>query len=101
MIVHHFGPDPTTVGGMASVIRVPTEHRVGGDVVDFHPTWKPQAPLMTTRLFATSASSDLQAHKPTLRGGRPGRSSWSMTGAPTTGGDRAVHPRPSAAETLS
>jgi glycosyltransferase involved in cell wall biosynthesis len=48
--VHHFGPDPTTVGGMASVIRVFTEHHVGGDTVDFHPTWRPDAPLASARL---------------------------------------------------
>lgn len=52
--VHHFGPDPATVGGMATVIRVLTEHRVGGDVVDSYPTWSPQSPLVTAQLFATS-----------------------------------------------
>jgi hypothetical protein len=29
-VVHHFGPDPATVGGMATVIRLLTEHQVGG-----------------------------------------------------------------------
>jgi glycosyltransferase involved in cell wall biosynthesis len=43
--VHHFGPDPATVGGMASAIRLLSEHRVGADVVDFHPTWRPQSPV--------------------------------------------------------
>jgi hypothetical protein len=37
-VVHHFGPDPATIGGMATVIRVLTEHQVRGDVVDSHPT---------------------------------------------------------------
>lgn len=60
LIVHHFGPDPTTVGGMATVIRVLTEHQVGGDIVDSHPTWRPQAPLATTRAVATSARALLQ-----------------------------------------
>ena len=60
MVVHHFGPDPATVGGMATVIRVHTEHQVGGDVVDSHSTWKPQAPLMTVRLFAASARALLR-----------------------------------------
>ena len=55
MVVHHFGPDPATVGGMATVIRVLTEHRVGGDAVDAHPTWRPRSPLATTRLVATAA----------------------------------------------
>lgn len=52
LTVHHFGPDPATVGGMATVIRVFTEHSVGGDVVEFHPTWRPKAPLTSTRLAA-------------------------------------------------
>jgi glycosyltransferase involved in cell wall biosynthesis len=60
LVVHHFGPDPSTVGGMATVIRVHTEHRIGGDVVDCHPTWRPQAPLMTVRLFAASARALLR-----------------------------------------
>jgi glycosyltransferase involved in cell wall biosynthesis len=54
LVVHHFGPDPTTVGGMATVIRLLVEHQVGGDVVDVHPTWSPQSPLSTTRLLAAS-----------------------------------------------
>jgi glycosyltransferase involved in cell wall biosynthesis len=55
VVVHHFGPDPATVGGMATVIRLLTEHQIGGDVVDCHPTWKPQSSLATTRLVAASA----------------------------------------------
>jgi len=55
LVVHHFGPDPSTVGGMASVIRVLTEHGVGGDVVDSYPTWRPRSPLATFRLYAASA----------------------------------------------
>lgn len=60
LVVHHFGPDAATVGGMATVIRVLTEHQVGGDVVDAHPTWRPQSPLATTRLFASSARALLR-----------------------------------------
>jgi glycosyltransferase involved in cell wall biosynthesis len=60
LVIHHFGPDLATVGGMATVIRVLTEHRVGGDVVDAHPTWRPQSPLATTRLFAASARALLK-----------------------------------------
>jgi glycosyltransferase involved in cell wall biosynthesis len=55
LVVHHFGPDPATVGGMATVIRVLSEHRVGADVVDAHPTWRPHSHLATIRLFAASA----------------------------------------------
>jgi glycosyltransferase involved in cell wall biosynthesis len=54
LAVHHFGPDPATVGGMASVIRVFMEHSVGGDTVDFHPTWRPKAPLSSARLAAVA-----------------------------------------------
>jgi glycosyltransferase involved in cell wall biosynthesis len=60
LIVHHFGPDPATVGGMATVIRLLTKHRVGGDVIDSHPTWRPQSPLATTRLVAASVQALLK-----------------------------------------
>jgi glycosyltransferase involved in cell wall biosynthesis len=55
LVVHHFGPDRATVGGMASVIRVLTEHQVGGDTVDAHATWTPQSPVVSARLAAASA----------------------------------------------
>jgi glycosyltransferase involved in cell wall biosynthesis len=55
LVVHHFGPDPATVGGMATVIRLLTEHDVGGDSVDCYPTWTPRSPLTTMRLAAASA----------------------------------------------
>ena len=55
LVVHHFGPDPASVGGMATVIRVFTEHRVGGDVVDFYPTWRPQSSLGSIRLCMAAA----------------------------------------------
>jgi glycosyltransferase involved in cell wall biosynthesis len=45
---------------MATVIRVLTEHNVGGDIVDAHPTWRSQSPLTTTRLVAASARALLQ-----------------------------------------
>jgi glycosyltransferase involved in cell wall biosynthesis len=60
LTVHHFGPDPATVGGMASVIRVFTEHNVGGDIVTSHPTWRPQSRLATARLVAASARVIMQ-----------------------------------------
>jgi glycosyltransferase involved in cell wall biosynthesis len=55
LVVHHFGPDPATVGGMATVIRLLVEHQVGGDVVDAHPTWTPRSRLVSAGLAATSA----------------------------------------------
>jgi glycosyltransferase involved in cell wall biosynthesis len=54
LTILHFGPDPNTVGGMASVIRVMTEQNVGGEFVDCQPTWTPQSHLATARLLATS-----------------------------------------------
>lgn len=60
VVVHHFGPDPTTVGGMATVIRVLTEHKIGADVVDSHPTWTPLSRLTSTRMATTSARTLLQ-----------------------------------------
>jgi glycosyltransferase involved in cell wall biosynthesis len=41
--VHHFGPDPATVGGMASAIRILCEHNVGGTYVQSHATWGPNS----------------------------------------------------------
>jgi glycosyltransferase involved in cell wall biosynthesis len=38
---------------MAAVIRLLTEHSIGGDC-DCHPTWTPRSSLVTTRLFAAS-----------------------------------------------
>ncbi|HXA53289.1 MAG TPA: glycosyltransferase family 4 protein [Solirubrobacteraceae bacterium] len=63
MIAHHFGPDPATVGGMASVIRVFTEHSVGADAVDFTPTWRPKAPLASARLAALATRRLRRLHE--------------------------------------
>jgi glycosyltransferase involved in cell wall biosynthesis len=57
LTVHHFGPDPSTVGGIATVIRLLAEHRIGGDRVCSHPTWRPQAPIVSARLTASSAKA--------------------------------------------
>lgn len=59
-VAHHFGPDPATVGGMATVIRVLTEHNVGGEIVDSHPTWRPESPLTTIRLVAAAVRALLR-----------------------------------------
>ncbi len=53
--VRHFGPDPHTVGGIATVIRLLAEHDVGADRVCAHPTWRPAAPLISARLAAGAA----------------------------------------------
>jgi glycosyltransferase involved in cell wall biosynthesis len=55
LVVHHFGPDPGTVGGMATVIRILINGQIGADVVDCYPTWKPRARLSTLRAFMISA----------------------------------------------
>jgi glycosyltransferase involved in cell wall biosynthesis len=60
LVVHHFGPDPATVGGMATVIGVLTEHRIGGDIVDSHPTWRPRSRLVTIGLAAASTRALLK-----------------------------------------
>jgi glycosyltransferase involved in cell wall biosynthesis len=53
--VHHFGPHPRSVGGMASVIRVLTEHAVGADRVFAHPTWLPRSPAASAQLCTRAA----------------------------------------------
>jgi glycosyltransferase involved in cell wall biosynthesis len=53
--VHHFGPDPISVGGIATVIRILAEHNIGGDHVHAFPTWRPEAPIDSARLTAASA----------------------------------------------
>src|SRR4051794_7371709 len=55
LTVHHFGPDPAYVGGMGSVIRVLSEHRVGGDVVVHHPTWRPNSQFTNAGLASVAA----------------------------------------------
>jgi glycosyltransferase involved in cell wall biosynthesis len=45
---------------MASVIRVLTEHRVGGETVDFHPTWTPRSRLAGARFAASAAMALVQ-----------------------------------------
>jgi glycosyltransferase involved in cell wall biosynthesis len=60
LVVHHFGPDPTTIGGIAAVIRLFIEHNIGGDFVDGYPTWTPRSSLVTARLFAASARALLR-----------------------------------------
>ena len=61
LVVHHVGPDPSTIGGMATVIRVMTESKVGGDVVDSYPTWKPADRSAGTRLSLLAARALIRA----------------------------------------
>lgn len=55
LTVRHFGPDPATTGGMATVIRLFVEHGVGADTVACHPTWRPRSPLASAALTAAAA----------------------------------------------
>ncbi len=61
LVVHHFGPDPDTVGGMATVLRLATRHGVGGDRLDSHATWRPGSRLATIPLIAASALALMRA----------------------------------------
>jgi glycosyltransferase involved in cell wall biosynthesis len=45
---------------MSTVIRVFTDHNVGGDVVDFHATWRPHRSLATARLVASATRALLK-----------------------------------------
>jgi|HubBroStandDraft_4_1064222.scaffolds.fasta_scaffold12484_2 glycosyltransferase involved in cell wall biosynthesis len=56
-VVHHFGPDPAYVGGMGSVMRVLAEHRMGGDAIEVHPTWRPDSSLASLPLALRAAPS--------------------------------------------
>ncbi len=58
-IAHHFGPDPSSYGGIATVIGMLAEHRIGADAVDAHPTWRPQSRL-PPRLVVASAQALLR-----------------------------------------
>jgi glycosyltransferase involved in cell wall biosynthesis len=40
---------------MATVIRLLTEHNVGADFAEAHPTWHPESMLMTARLFVATS----------------------------------------------
>jgi glycosyltransferase involved in cell wall biosynthesis len=64
--VHHFGPDPASVGGMGSVLRVIADHRIGSDVVRLHPTcrtnsylWAVQPTARAMRVVMRMSSPDL------------------------------------------
>jgi glycosyltransferase involved in cell wall biosynthesis len=57
LIVHHFGPDHTTVGGIATVIALLAEHDIGADRVRAHSTWRPQAPVSSIALAAAGAGT--------------------------------------------
>jgi glycosyltransferase involved in cell wall biosynthesis len=66
MVVRHFGPDPATVGGMATVIRIFTEHSVGGDDVGCYPTWRPQSSLRNAGLLGRAAAALMRASRDTV-----------------------------------
>jgi glycosyltransferase involved in cell wall biosynthesis len=53
--VHHLGPDPNTVGGIATVIGLLRDHQIGAERVYAHQTWRPNAPLASVPLAAAAA----------------------------------------------
>ena|ERR1017187_10233190 len=55
LTVHHFGPDPAYVGGIASCIRLLAEHQIGGDFVVAHPTWRPNSRFASVPLALRAA----------------------------------------------
>jgi glycosyltransferase involved in cell wall biosynthesis len=57
LIVHHFGPDRRTVGGIATVIALLAEHDIGADRVHAHSTWQPRAQVRSMALAAASAGT--------------------------------------------
>ena len=48
---------------MGSVIRILTEHRVGGDAVEIHPTWRQRSRLATLRLASAAALTMLRIRR--------------------------------------
>lgn len=55
--VTHYGPDPTTVGGMATVIGVMHQRRVGAENVRVQATWTPDGPRAMVSLWLRSLIS--------------------------------------------
>jgi glycosyltransferase involved in cell wall biosynthesis len=55
--IHHFGPDVAHFGGMASVIQTYLAHGIGGDRLEFHPTWRPGPQLTNARLTAAATAA--------------------------------------------
>jgi glycosyltransferase involved in cell wall biosynthesis len=48
--VHHFGPDTAYTGGMATVLMLFREQRIGADSVELHSTWVPDSRMRTAML---------------------------------------------------
>jgi glycosyltransferase involved in cell wall biosynthesis len=64
--IHHFGPDPAYVGGIGSVIRVLAEHSMGGERVELHATWQPDAHVQTLRLTVLALARIVRMRKTEL-----------------------------------
>ena len=61
IVVHHFGPDPSDVGGMESLIRTFGVERIGADRVFVHPTRARGRPLRTLWLTVRALAWVLRA----------------------------------------
>lgn len=57
LTVYHLGPDPSTVGGIATVIGLCVEHRIGAARVVACPTWRPDASLASAPLAARALAT--------------------------------------------
>lgn len=71
----HVGPDPQTIGGMQSVLRVLEEYSVGADRVTVMPTWNGRSQVRNAALVARvarmiwTASADTVLHVHLSNGG--------------------------------
>lgn len=52
--VHHFGPHPAHVGGMATVLSLFGQRRLAADSVTLHPTWVPNDHARTAQLTGSA-----------------------------------------------
>lgn len=59
----HVGPDPSTIGGMQSVLRVIRDHSVGADQITIMPTWNGTSQLRNGVLVARAAQAIIRADR--------------------------------------
>jgi glycosyltransferase involved in cell wall biosynthesis len=62
----HIGPDPDTIGGMQSVLRVIRDHSVGADRITIVPTWSGASHVRNARLVAAAGRAILAADRETI-----------------------------------
>jgi glycosyltransferase involved in cell wall biosynthesis len=62
----HIGPDPHTIGGIQSVLRVIRDHSVGADEITIVPTWCSSSQVRNARLVAAAARAIIAADRDTI-----------------------------------